>query len=85
MRAWGAGGEEQHFFNNSFCFNWADMWGHVHLTKRNFIFATSALTSGSRMSDWLQICDLFELQLACSKVVDFGCQNVKWYQTVNFA
>jgi hypothetical protein len=21
MRAWGAGGEEQHFFNNSFCFN----------------------------------------------------------------
>jgi hypothetical protein len=28
---------------------------------------------------------LSELQLACGKVVDFGCQNVKLYHFVNFA
>jgi hypothetical protein len=35
--------------------------------------------------NWLQICDLSELQLACRKMVDFGCQNVKLYHLINFA
>jgi hypothetical protein len=35
--------------------------------------------------NWLQICDLSKMQSACEKVVDFGCQNVKWYHLVNFA
>jgi hypothetical protein len=46
------GGTVQFFFFNIVVlgFNRTDMWGHVHLTKKIFIFATSALTSGSHRS-----------------------------------
>jgi hypothetical protein len=54
---------------SSFCNLGVDKWG-PHVS-----FAVN----------WLQICDLSELQLSCEKVVDFGCENVKWYHLVNFA
>jgi hypothetical protein len=51
-------GDEMHsifyFFIFNF-FNWTDMWGPVQLSKRIFIFATSALIGGSHLSDSVSI------------------------------
>jgi hypothetical protein len=62
-----------------------------HSSSEKIIFSFCHLSADkwdppvSFIVNWLQICDLSKLQSICGKVVDFGCQNVKWYHLINFA